>query len=181
MQSRLNDEELIRQQLPTDRQACFHTLYQRYVHKVYQQCVSITKDTEQAHDYTQDIFMRIFDRLDQFAQQARFSTWLHSVAYNYCIDQLRLAKRFSTMPLEASSDYPAYEEDDRLQQQTWLLSQALSTLPAEEVMLLRMKYEQQMDIHQIATQLKLTQSAVKMRLKRTRDKVRLVCQQIACS
>ncbi|GAB3047002.1 RNA polymerase sigma factor [Spirosoma pulveris] len=64
----LNDEALIRQHFATRPNVCFETLYNRYVGKVYNRCLSLTKDADTALDYTQDFFMRTFDRLDRFQE-----------------------------------------------------------------------------------------------------------------
>ena len=102
METFLTDEEMIRRYLPTKTNQCFETLYNRYVTKVYRRCLSMTNDTEKAEDFTQDIFLKVFDKLDDFQQRSSFATWLYSISYNYCADQLRLAKRFQTTYLEDS-------------------------------------------------------------------------------
>ena len=54
----LSDEETIRNLLPNQPNQCFETLYNRYVNKVYQRCLYMTKDSEKAQDFTHDIFMK---------------------------------------------------------------------------------------------------------------------------
>lgn len=72
MKSLLRDEELIKQFLTTSPNDCFEALYSRYVDKVYRRCLSLTKDAEQAQDFTQDIFLRAFARLDRFEHRSSF-------------------------------------------------------------------------------------------------------------
>ena len=95
----LSDEDMIRRYLPDQPTHCFETLYNRYVNKVYRRCLSMTKDPLQAEDYTHDIFLKVFNKLDAFQERSTFSTWLYSIAYNYCADQLRLGKRLSMMSI----------------------------------------------------------------------------------
>lgn len=177
MKSQLNDEELIDQYLGTSPNDCFEALYSRYVNKVYRRCLSMTKDSDQAQDFTQDIFLRAFSRLDRFEQRSTFSTWLYSISYNYCIDQLQIAKRKPTVSLLDNHDYGLTDTDDaaRYESRMQHLAQVMKTLPVEEVHLLRLKYEDGLDIDAISRQLNLSNSAVKMRLKRSRDKIRLLC------
>lgn len=177
MKNALTDEEIIRQHGSTQPRVCFETLYNRYVHKVYRRCYSLTKDQEQAQDYTQDIFMRVFERLDRFEQRSTFSTWLYAITFNYCMDQLRLNKRLLTAPLEEGSHRACGHspDGDAWETQLRLLEQAMKNLPRQDAQLLRLKYEQGLDIRAIGAQLSLKESAVKMRLKRSRDKVRVVC------
>nr|WP_317046972.1 RNA polymerase sigma factor [Spirosoma aerolatum] len=133
----------------------------------------MTKDSEQAQDFTQDIFLKVFNKLDAFQQRSSFSTWIYAIAYNYCADQLRLAKRLPTVNLgdsiEQTWDGPAETSvhDDMLQ----LVAQAMERLTVEEQKLLRLKYEDGLSNEEIAALYKINLSAVKMRLKRSRERV----------
>ncbi|QJW88788.1 RNA polymerase sigma factor [Spirosoma taeanense] len=150
----------------------FETLYNRYVDKVYQKCLSMTKDPEAAQDYTQDIFIKVFNKLDTFQNRSTFSTWLYSISHHYCLDQLRVRKRYSSeaLPDEDLDDealIAAESSEDRME----LLENVMNSLPDEEITLLRLKHEQGLSIRDIAKKYNLSESAVKMRLKRTRDKL----------
>lgn len=170
----LNDEELIKMYLHTQQNNYFEVLYDRYVSKVYSRCLSLTKDSFRAEDYTHDIFLRVYGNLGKFREQSAFSTWLYSISYNYCMDQLRSANRNATVPLDEQQEHPSTESGDydlaetRLQQ----LASAMNAITPEETLMLQLKYEDGLDIRAIAQQLSLRDSAVKMRLKRTRDKIR---------
>lgn len=174
MKAKLKDEEVIRQYLTTNPSDCFETLYNRYVNKVYKQCFSLTKDSEKAQDFTHDIFIKMFTRLDRFQERSTFSTWLYSISYNYCMDQLRVSNRLSTTALddELGERVGCAEEGESVERQLQLLTQAMNALSPQEAALLRLKYQEGLDIKQIARRLNLNDSAVKMRLKRSRDKVR---------
>lgn len=175
----ISDEELIRHHLPQQPNHCFETLYSRYVSKVYQRCLSMTKDSDQAQDFTHDIFIKVFNKLDAFQERARFSTWLYSIAYNYCADQLKLAKRLPTMALENSSaSNQAEVNDTQLADEAMLIvNQAMAKLSASERHFLRLKYEDGLSVEHIAELYDLKVSTVKMRLKRSRDRVREFCAQ----
>lgn len=176
MKMHLNDEDLIRQHLLTNPTICFETLYKRYAGKVYKRCLSLTKDVEKAEDFTHDIFIRTFARLDRFQERSTFSTWLYSISYNYCMDQLRLANRLVTTSLEDQLAYQYVETDEteQIEERVNHLAKAMSKIAPEEVAILEMKYQQGLDIHQIARKININESAVKMRLKRSRDRVRRI-------
>ena len=177
MKVKLNDEEVIRQYLSTSPNDCFETLYNRYVGKVYDRCLSMTKDSEKAQDFTHDIFIRMFARLDRFEQRSTFSTWLYSISYNYCLDQIRVSKRLDTTILDDDLDCqaPATDEADRVEHSLQQLTEAMNTIAPQEALILRLKYQEGLDVQQIADKLQLKNSAVKMRLKRARDRVRHLC------
>jgi RNA polymerase sigma factor (sigma-70 family) len=177
MKINLNDEEVIRKYLNTNPNDCFETLYNRYVGKVYNRCLSMTKDTEKAQDFTHDIFIRMFARLDRFEERSTFSTWLYSISYNYCIDQIRVSKRLSTTSLEDEIDCqsPPADDAERIEHSLQQLTEAMNSIAPQEAQILRLKYQEGLDVHQIAEKLSLKNSAVKMRLKRARDRVRHLC------
>ena len=179
MHTLLTDEEMIRQVLPAQPAQCFETLYNRYVSKVYGRCLSMTKDSEKAQDFTHDIFIKVFGKLDAFQERSSFSTWLYSISYNYCADQLRLAKRLTMSPLETSDKLDfADSQDDQLQEDAHqVVQQVLATLSVNERDLLTLKYEDGLSIEEIAQIYCIKPSAVKMRLKRSRDKVQVLCAQ----
>ena len=151
----------------------FETLYNRYVDKVYQKCLGMTKDADTAQDFTQDIFIKVFEKLDSFQNRSTFSTWLYSISHNYCLDQIKVGKRLNTDPLANDVAATVAEQDTAasVEFRSQELELVMKSLPAEEITLLRLKYEQGLSIKEIADQYHLKESTVKMRLKRTRDKL----------
>jgi len=72
-----------------DRQA-FEALYRIHASRIYSLAFRFAGgDAEQAADWTQDIFVRAWQRLDQFQGRSQFSTWLYRLACNTCISELR--------------------------------------------------------------------------------------------
>lgn len=173
MHTSLTDETLIRLYLPDQPNHCFETLYTRYVNKVYRRCLSLTQDSAKAEDFTHDIFLKVFSKLDAFQERARFSTWLYSIAYNYCLDQIRISRRLNTVTIDDSDEFDISEpEDAQLHEETLgMVKRAVETLSNDETTMLRLKYEEGMSINEIAELYSLKASAVKMRLKRSRDKI----------
>lgn len=170
----LNDEELIKLYLHTQQNNYFEVLYKRYVSKVYSRCLSLTKDAYRAEDYTHDIFLRVYGNLGKFKENSAFSTWLYSISYNYCMDQIRSANRNLTVALDDQEEHSLTESGDPelVEAQLQQLARVMNTITPEETHMLQLKYEEGLDIRAIAEQLALKDSAVKMRLKRTRDKIR---------
>lgn len=148
-------------------------LYERYARKVFHKCLSMTGDVERAQDYTQDIFVRVWSKLHQFEQRSRFSTWLYAITHRYCLDQLKLAQRFSleTLTEEISGRLSDREESEEFQDRLTELEILLTKLTDEERWLLQAKYEHRRTVAELAQQYGLTESALKMRLKRSRQKI----------
>ena len=177
----LTDEEIIRQVLPAQPNQCFESLYNRYVTKVYRRCLSMTHDSEKAQDFTHDIFLKVFDKLAVFQQRSSFSTWLYSISYNYCSDQLRLSKRLPTTAIQESfrEEIPDSPETHLHEEALQLVSRAMEKLSTQERALVRLKYEDGMSIDEIAHLYAIKASAVKMRLKRCREKIQRLHTQLS--
>ncbi|MBN8821655.1 MULTISPECIES: sigma-70 family RNA polymerase sigma factor [unclassified Spirosoma] len=169
----ISDEDMIRQYLSSQPNHCFEILYKRYVNKVYRRCLSMTKDPLKAEDFTHDIFLKVFHRLEAFQERSSFSTWLYAISFNYCSDQIRLAKRmnFITVEEELDQNIPEPEDASVHDDATQLVNRIWKTLSTKERMLLQLKYEDELSVHDIANLYSLNPSTVKMRLKRSRDKI----------
>jgi RNA polymerase sigma factor (sigma-70 family) len=175
MKQVLTDEAVIEQFLTTRPTYCFETLYTRYQAKVLRRCLTMTRDAELAQDYTQDIFIRMFTRLDRFEGRSSFSTWLYTIASNYVLDQLRLSKRIPTATLDEGHNYDTFTTDNEaetLESNLQELGRAMQGISGQDARILRLKYQEGLDVRQIGYHLNIGDSAVKMRLKRSRDRVR---------
>ena len=107
----LSDTEVIKRYLETHDQRYFHALYQRYSTKIYSRCISLLKDEALAQDAMQDIFLKLFLNLSQFADRAKFGTWVYSITYNYCIDLLRRRKKQRALFSAEQDDAPDLAEE----------------------------------------------------------------------
>jgi RNA polymerase sigma factor (sigma-70 family) len=169
------DEELVRLYVETQRNVYFEELYDRYVDKVYRKCLSFVKNDAQAEDFTHDIFLRLVLKIGGFKEHAKFSTWLYSITYNYCMDQMRQVKKQAEIALDENFDLEEEgDENELVEMQSQDLKRALQKIDPEERAILLMKYQDDFSIKDIADTFKITESAVKMRLMRTKDKLRKI-------
>jgi RNA polymerase sigma-70 factor (ECF subfamily) len=86
------DQALIDRYLAGDADA-FAALVRRHQTLVYNLCLRVLGDREDAADAAQEALIIVARKLDTFRGDARFTTWLHRVTMNVCYDQLRAAKR----------------------------------------------------------------------------------------
>src|SRR5258705_4512921 len=87
-----SDAELIERCLQKDNSA-WELIVGRYKRKVFHIGYKFTVRHDDAEDLTQEILFKVFKSLDKFNRDADFSTWLSSVARNFCIDHYRASKR----------------------------------------------------------------------------------------
>jgi RNA polymerase sigma-70 factor (ECF subfamily) len=169
------DEELVRLYVETQRNLYFEELYDRYVDKVYRKCLSFVKNEAQAEDFTHDIFLRLVLKIGTFKEHAKFSTWLYSITYNYCMDQIKIIKKQAETTLEENFDLEQeYDNAELVEIQAQDLKKALQKIDPNERAMLLMKYQDNFSIKEIADTLNITESAVKMRLMRTKEKLRKI-------
>ncbi len=96
------DEELVRSVLAGDRER-FATLVERYQGRLINYLYRLVRNLDEAHDLAQEVFVRVYQALDRFDPQYRFSTWLFRVAQNAAIDVIR-KRRFRLVPLSRPDD-----------------------------------------------------------------------------
>ncbi len=74
--------------------AAERALYEAHVDRVYRLAYRLTGDDDLARDFTQETFIRAFERLASFRGDSALSTWLHSIATSVVLNGLRKLKRF---------------------------------------------------------------------------------------
>lgn len=172
---KLTDEQLVSLFIETQKNLYFEQLYDRYCDKVYRKCLSFVKDDAKAEDFTHDIFLKLVLNLASYKETAKFSTWLYSITYNYCIDQTRISKKYSEVGLAENFDLPDDDDDSEMAElEAQQLNKAMKEILPEEKSILMMKYQDDMSIKEISDSLHISESAVKMRLLRAKDKLRKV-------
>jgi RNA polymerase sigma factor (sigma-70 family) len=169
------DEELVRLYVDTQRNLYFEELYDRYVDKVFRKCLSFVKNEAQAEDFTHDIFLRLVLKIGSFKEHAKFSTWLYSITYNYCMDQIKNIKKQAETTLDENFDLEQeYDNSELVEIQAQDLKKALQEIDPNERAILLMKYQDDFSIKEIADTFNISESAVKMRLMRTKEKLRKI-------
>lgn len=88
----MTDAQLIAEVLQGDPRA-ERQLYDAHVDRIYRLAWRMSGDETLARDFTQDTFIRAFDRLAEFRGDSALSTWLHSIATSVILNGLRKVQR----------------------------------------------------------------------------------------
>ncbi|MCB0703938.1 MAG: sigma-70 family RNA polymerase sigma factor [Saprospiraceae bacterium] len=178
-----SDVELIQCFMKTQESAYFDVLYDRYSTKVYAKCLTLLRDETRAQDAVQDIFTKIFLNLSKFSERSKFSTWIYSITYNYCIDLIRRSKKDKNLFADEIENPPDLADDEipdkeLLEMEIDRLKAVLEGLPGSDRAVLLMKYQEELQIRDIALALGKTESAIKMKIKRAKERARAIYQNL---
>src|SRR5438128_5637103 len=108
-QEQLDDRALVARVLEGDRDR-FTELVRRYEKRVINYVYRITHRYEEAHDLTQEIFVKVYLALDRYDPKYQFSTWLFRISQNSAIDALR-KKGISEVSLARPADDEGEERE----------------------------------------------------------------------
>lgn len=88
----MTDRDLISRCLAGDAEA-ERALYDAHVDRIYRLVFRMAGDGDLAEDFTQETFIRAFERLEQFRGDASLATWLHSIAVSVTLNGMRKVQR----------------------------------------------------------------------------------------
>ncbi len=184
--SHVEDLQIVAQVLGGNTGA-FSALVQRHQERVYHTVYSLVGDLDEADDLAQEAFLKAFRALRRFRGQSLFSTWLHRIAVNCCLDHLKSKHRRSFVSLDEqrenwdalriwqgrSKDADARVEQRELQE---ILERALNNLSEEYRVTFVLREIEGLAYEEIATLLNCSIGTVKSRLFRGRTKLREILQ-----
>ena len=121
--------------------------------------------------------MNVLLSIASFKGNAKFSTWLYSVTYNFCIDETRRKKKLiiegdeKLAQISETEQYEDHIDDERLLSvKVEHMKIVLDDMRADDKSLLLMKYQDDLSIKDICDMVKKSESAVKMQLLRAKEK-----------
>ena len=103
-----SDEVLISRCRRGDERS-FDILFDRYKARIYTFIVRFVRDEKVAEDIFQETFIRVFRKARHFRHEAKFSTWLYTIAANLCKDELKKRKRRESVSLDAPAGGEKWE------------------------------------------------------------------------
>lgn len=169
------DDILLASVASTGSVGAFETLVERYSRRVYALIVRIVGSGADAEELTQDVMMRVFDRAAAFDGRSAVGTWIFRIAYNMAIDHTRREQRRADRAQgNEQSDILADRaaESDADDPMVEVLEEALRTLPPSDRALITLYYYDGHPVAEIAEITHMSQSNVKVRLMRLRDRLR---------
>ncbi len=153
----------------------WEALVRRFQGRVYSVAWHYMRNTEEARDVAQEIFVRIYQRLDSFHGDQAFLPWLLRLSRNVCIDALRRQKArprasddMIDETVQIASPAPTPEEDSAARSARDLLYRAMDRMSDSDREILMLKEIQGLKVEEIASLLKIPIGTVKSRCNRAR-------------
>lgn len=184
---KLTDEALVKLIITSHDPLLFKVLYDRYVFTVFNKCLSFSKNNQEAEDICQDIFIKLLIKIKSFKGDSKFSTWMYSFTYNHCVNYYHRNKfkkyEKNILNIEQMDDeVPVQASDDGLEELLKLkkLKIAMGLIPNEDKEILILKYQDFKSIKDLMKLHNAGESAIKMRLKRAKEKLLGVYNVVYC-
>ena len=148
-------------------------LFIRFKTRLFGMCMNITLNNDLAAEVVQETFFRLLKIRDRLDPTKNFSAFIHKMAFNYCMDELRKKKKkvnlddFSWVEQEipAIDEVFVNAEDTFELKKVW---EAVAKLPSSARTLIELRYRSVLTPDQIAEVLEVPASTVRVRLHRAR-------------
>lgn len=175
------DIELIARSLSGAEEG-FEGLVKRYQRPIVGYVYRMLNDYDTALDVTQEVFIKVYNSLDRYSSDYKFSTWLYRIAHNAAIDHIRRNSK-KEQSLETEGDEGTYQlqlesprptpEDDR-EKSEWRveIESVVKCLPSVYRELITLRHGEDMSYGEIADITDLPLGTVKNRLFRAREMMR---------
>jgi len=177
----MTDAELIQRIISRD-QTAFKILVEKYQSLVYHACYNLLRSFDDAEDIAQDVFIEVFESIDQFRQESQLSTWLYRIAINKSLNHLRKNKwkklfnslehyfsldknvKFDVEDSSANNAPDTIEYKERVN----ILHEALDALPKNQRIAFSMHKFDELSYQEIANVMNLSLSSVESLIHRAK-------------
>jgi len=159
----------------------FEQISHQYRDRLYRHAVRILKNVQDAEDAVQDALLLSFVKIETFAARSSIYTWLTSILVNCCFMQIRKKRKTAFVSLDEvrafgsiswsetlTSGAPGIDEVLLLDEQVAVLRHEVGRLRMDHNFILTARYQDDVPLAEIASQLGLTVSATKSRAARAK-------------
>ncbi len=121
-----------------EKEQLFEEIFKANSKKIYHLCYGYTGDDASAHDLMQETFLKVWQNLHKFRNQALISTWIYRIAVNTCLSYLRVEKRQAKEELTENIIETRGEEVSDKQEKVTALYKCISQLEENERLIITM-------------------------------------------
>lgn len=168
------DEEIVEKIVIEKNTILYATLYKRYESKVYNKCLAFVKNTNEAKELTQEVFLELFIKLHKYSGQSNFSTWLNAFTYKFCVNYLNKKRESKNgersnncngnqphLLIDVSDNSLFLMREEKLQK-------AMQYLSPEDKSILLLKYQDELTMNEVMALLNIDEHTFNIRLRRAK-------------
>lgn len=177
----LTDGELIEKAI-SGRELGFEELVNRYQRQITSYVYRMLNNYDAALDVTQEVFIKVYNSLEKYSSDYKFSTWLYRIAHNAAIDHMRrnsvsqqsldIETKDGTFQMQIESQQPNPEQERERSEWRTEIESVVRCLPAVYRELILLRHAQDLSYDEIAEVTALPLGTVKNRLFRAREMMR---------
>lgn len=161
-------------------ESAFAELLRRFRAPVFNLCLRMLKNRDDAEDVAQDVFIKVFGMLERYDDRYAFRSWIFKIAANQCIDFIRrnrvklqsldepLSYKGEEIERQFPDEAPNPEETVETREIGQLLLQITDELPPHYRSMIVLRHQEQLSYEEIADVLDLPLGTVKARIHRAR-------------
>jgi RNA polymerase sigma-70 factor (ECF subfamily) len=162
--------------------SAFNTLVLKYQSRIAKLIYRHINDAETTKDLCQEVFLKAFKALPKFKRESAFYSWLYRIAMNCCIDFLRQQSRRKTVAFEELtggieelpliSKHPSPSHLIEMEELGDVISKAVSQLAPKQQRVFKLRYDQKLQIKEIAVLINRSEGTVKTHLHHAHRRLR---------
>ncbi|HEX3934746.1 MAG TPA: sigma-70 family RNA polymerase sigma factor [Puia sp.] len=162
----IQDTELLLQfRDPETKERAFTAIIKKYQEKLYWHIRRMVVEHEDANDVLQNVFIRVWNGLENFREDSQLYTWLYRIATNECLSYLEQQKRKSTLSFDEMESglsnkivADKYFDPNKLE---WKLQLAIQQLPEKQRVVFTLRYYDEMPYEEMSRVLDTSEGALK--------------------
>lgn len=158
----------------------FETLYRKHKGPLYRFVLRSVKGRGEAEELFQDVWLKVIDARTRYAPQAKFTTWLYTIAHNRLVDHWRsrglavvsMDEEDSNVPEPAAAPSSEPHRIAEARETLDRLTAAIAALPLAQREVFLLHHEGELTVAEIAEATGTNQEAAKSRLRYAMNKLR---------
>ncbi len=161
---------------PGDMRA-FETLVQQHQRRIVADCRHITRDESVAEDLAQEVFLKAYFGMKNFEGRSSFRHWLQVIKVHHCLNHLKKQRGKTAVSIDdegpqSSEEIKAFSSHDRSEErfsEQQIIHRVLDAMPDNLRLPLVLRDMDELSYEEVASNLNISLSAAKMRIKRARE------------
>ena len=162
----ISDTELLVQfRNPVTKERAFTSIIKKYQEKLYWHVRRMVIEHEDANDVLQNVFIRVWNGLENFREASQLYTWLYRIATNECLTYIEQQKKRMSVPLDETESglsnkikADSHFDANRLE---WKLQLAIQQLPEKQRLVFNLRYYDEMPYEEMSRVLDTSEGALK--------------------